>query len=90
MIECKTSEAVSLAHTLDGLGAGILLVDAQCRIVHANVAGRGMLCADDFLRVAAGQLVVRDGQTNQDLRQMVADGGAGRGGGKHGLFADGA
>ncbi len=77
MIEYKTSEAASLAHTLDGLGAGIFLVDAQCRIVHANVAGRGMLCAEDFLRVAAGQLVARDGQANQDLRQMIADGGAG-------------
>jgi DNA-binding CsgD family transcriptional regulator len=74
MIEYKTSEAASLAHTLDGLRAGIFLVDAQCRIVHANVAGRGMLCADDFLRVAAGQLVVRDGQANQDLRQMIANG----------------
>jgi DNA-binding CsgD family transcriptional regulator len=75
MIEYKTSEAASLAHTLDGLSAGIFLVDAQCRIVHANVAGRGMLCADDFLRAAAGQLVVHDGQTNQDLRHMIANGG---------------
>jgi DNA-binding CsgD family transcriptional regulator len=74
MIEYKTSEAASLAHTLDGLSAGIFLVDAQCSIVHANVAGRDMLSADDFLRVAAGQLVVRDGQTNQDLRQMIVDG----------------
>jgi DNA-binding CsgD family transcriptional regulator len=75
MIEYRTSEAASLAHTLDGLSAGIFLVDAQCRIVHTNVAGRGMLCADDFLRAAAGQLVMRDGQANQDLRQMIANGG---------------
>jgi DNA-binding CsgD family transcriptional regulator len=77
MIEYKTSEAASLAHTLDGLSAGIFLVDAQCRIVHANVAGRGMLCADDFLCVEAGQLVMRDGQADQDLRQIIANGGAG-------------
>jgi DNA-binding CsgD family transcriptional regulator len=77
MIEYKTSEAASLAHTLDGLSAGIFLVDAQCRIVHANVAGRQMLCEDDFLRAMAGQLVARDGQANHDLRQMAANGSAG-------------
>jgi DNA-binding CsgD family transcriptional regulator len=76
-IEYKTSEAATLAQTLDGLSAGIFLVDAQCRIVHANTAGRGVLCQDDFLRSMAGQLVARDGQANQDLRQMVANGSAG-------------
>ena len=74
-IEVKKSEAATFADTLDGLSAGIFLVDAQCRIVHANAAGHGMLREDDFLRSIGGQLVARDGQANQDLRQIVANSG---------------
>ena len=37
MIDLKTAEAASLADTLDGISAGMLLVDATGRIVHTNV-----------------------------------------------------
>ena len=76
-IDDKKSEAATFADTLDGLSAGIFLVDAQCRIVHANAAGRSMLLEDDVLRSIGGQLVARDAQANQDLRKIVANGGAG-------------
>jgi DNA-binding CsgD family transcriptional regulator len=76
-IETKKSEASTLAETLDGLSAGIFLVDARCHIVHANAAGRSILGEDDFLRSIAGQLVARDGQANKGLRQAVANGGVG-------------
>src|SRR3984957_16710212 len=56
-IEVKKSEAAAFADTLDGLSAGIFLVDARCHIVHANAAGESMLCEDDFLRSIGGQLV---------------------------------
>jgi DNA-binding CsgD family transcriptional regulator len=74
-IEVKTSEAASFADTLDGLSAGIFLVDARCGIVYENAAGRGMLGEDDFLRSIGGQLVARDGNANHGLRQAMADGG---------------
>jgi DNA-binding CsgD family transcriptional regulator len=76
-IEYKESQAATFADTLDGLAAGIFLVDAQCRIVHANAAGQEMLGEDDFLRSVSGQLVTRDRQANQDLREAVAGHGAG-------------
>jgi DNA-binding CsgD family transcriptional regulator len=76
-IDDKKSETATFADILDGFRAGVFLVDAQCRIVHANVAGQGMLCEDDFLRSIGGQLVARDMQANQGLRQIVANGGAG-------------
>jgi DNA-binding CsgD family transcriptional regulator len=76
-IESRKSQAATFADTLDGLGAGIFLVDAQCRIVHANAAGHGMLCEDDFLRSIGGRLVARNGQANHDLREIVANGGVG-------------
>jgi DNA-binding CsgD family transcriptional regulator len=73
-IEHKKSEAATYADTLDGLGAGIFLVDAQCHIVHANAAGQEMLSEDDFVRSVAGQFVARDRKVNQDLRDMIATG----------------
>jgi DNA-binding CsgD family transcriptional regulator len=71
-IEVKQSEATAFADMLDGLSAGIFLVDASCRVVHANTAGQQILCADDVLRSIDGQLVARDGQANQILSEVFA------------------
>jgi DNA-binding CsgD family transcriptional regulator/PAS domain-containing protein len=71
-IELKQAEAATFSDTLDGLNAGIFLVDAQRRIVHANAAGHDILGADDFLRSIGGQLVARDAQANQGLRDILA------------------
>jgi DNA-binding CsgD family transcriptional regulator len=76
-IESKNSEAAMFADALNGLSAGILLLDAQCRIVHANDAGQDILRADDFLRAVGGQLVVRDVRANRDLCEALANGGVG-------------
>lgn len=76
-IDDKKSETATFADILDGFRAGVFLVDAQCRIVHANVAGRDMLCEDDFLRSIGGMLVARDMQANRGLREIVATGDAG-------------
>jgi DNA-binding CsgD family transcriptional regulator len=76
-IEDKKSEAATFADILNGFRAGVFLVDAQCRIVHSNVAGRDMLCEDDFLRSIGGMLVARDMQANRGLREIVANGDAG-------------
>src|SRR3954471_313668 len=56
-IELKHSETATFADALNGLSAGIFMVDAKCRIVHANSAGHQMLIADDFLRSVGGQLM---------------------------------
>jgi DNA-binding CsgD family transcriptional regulator/PAS domain-containing protein len=74
-IDLKRSEAATFADTLDGLSAAIFLVDADCRIVHANVAGYDMLGADDFLRSIDGQLVARDPRSDRSLREVFADNG---------------
>jgi hypothetical protein len=73
-IERKQSESAAFAEVLDGLGAGIFLLDAGCRILHANTAGQTMLSADDFLRSMNGQLVARNGQANAALREIFAAG----------------
>lgn len=76
-IDLKHAEAASLAETLDGLDAGLILVDAAGRVVHANYAARDILAMDDFLRVQGGRLVARDGHVNQALRETFD--GAGNG-----------
>ncbi|HEX9589253.1 MAG TPA: helix-turn-helix transcriptional regulator [Bradyrhizobium sp.] len=79
-IDLRQSEAATFADTLDGLSAAIFLVDAGCRIMHANVAGDEMLRANDFLRSIGGQLVAGSAQGNRTLREIVADGGGAPGG----------
>jgi DNA-binding CsgD family transcriptional regulator/PAS domain-containing protein len=71
-IELKTLEANTFAHTLDGLAAGVFLVDASGRIVHVNAAGVIMLNAGDVLHGRAGRLSAVDPRANQALRDAFA------------------
>ena len=73
-IESRKSEAKALSEIVDGLSAGIFLLDANCGIVHVNAAAREILGADDFLRAIGGQLVAREARANQILREAFAAG----------------
>jgi DNA-binding CsgD family transcriptional regulator/PAS domain-containing protein len=73
-IESRQAEARAFAETLNGLAAGIFLLDAACQVVHANAAGHRMLESDDVLRLIGGQLVTRDGQVNKTLRELFGAG----------------
>jgi DNA-binding CsgD family transcriptional regulator len=77
VINLKRAEAASLADTLDGIGAGMLLVDATGRIVHANVTGHVMLDAADVLHAEGGRLAVNDLQADQVLADTFATAGNG-------------
>jgi DNA-binding CsgD family transcriptional regulator/PAS domain-containing protein len=74
-IDRRQSERATFADALDGLNAGIFLIDASYRIVHANAAGHDILGADDFLRSIGGRLVIRDTQANKRLRDIFATDG---------------
>jgi DNA-binding CsgD family transcriptional regulator len=71
----KTAEAAMLADTLDGLGAGLILVDAGGRIVHANAAGHVLLAAGDVLGAVEGILAAGDPEANQLLCEVFAAAG---------------
>jgi DNA-binding CsgD family transcriptional regulator/PAS domain-containing protein len=77
VVELKKAEAATLADTLDGLSAGMFLVDARGRIVHANAAGHVMLNEADILRVASGRLTSGDPQADRTLADIFATAGAG-------------
>jgi DNA-binding CsgD family transcriptional regulator len=76
-IDLRTAEAASFADTFDGLGAGLFLVDATGRIVHANAAGHAMLAAGDLVRANGDRLASGDPDTDQDLLDIFAAAGAG-------------
>ena len=75
--DLKKAEAASLADTLDGISAGMFLVDATGRIVHANAAGHVMLNAADVLHADAGRLAVNDRRAGQTLADTFATAGRG-------------
>ncbi|QWG14754.1 helix-turn-helix transcriptional regulator [Bradyrhizobium sediminis] len=77
-IHHKEAEAICFTDIFDGLSAGMVLVDASGRIVHANSAGGALLEATDFLRkTACGQLVAGDAATNAALRDILVAASAG-------------
>jgi DNA-binding CsgD family transcriptional regulator len=77
MFDLKAAEAAMFADTLDGLSAGMCLVDAGGRIVHANAAGYALINAGDILRSVGGRLVARDAQVDKTLRETFAAAGEG-------------
>jgi DNA-binding CsgD family transcriptional regulator len=56
-IEHKAAQAATFADALDGLSAGMFLIDAGGRIVHVNSSGRELLADGAPLRETAGRLV---------------------------------
>ena len=77
MFDLKVAEAGTLADTLDGLDAGLYLVDADGRLIHANTAGQAILDARDILHEIRGHLAACDPKVNQTLRDVFAAAGQG-------------
>ena len=77
MFEFKAAEVATFVDTFDGLGAGMYLVDAGGRLIHANAAGNAFLDAGDILTSAGGRLVARDAQVDRTLRDVFAAAGHG-------------
>jgi DNA-binding CsgD family transcriptional regulator len=72
VIDLHNAEATTLADTLDGMVAGMFLVDAQARIVHANASGHQLLRDGTVLKGPAGCLSAIDDQADQMLREVLA------------------
>jgi DNA-binding CsgD family transcriptional regulator len=72
VLDLRKAEAASLADTLDGISAGMFLVDVSGRIVHANAAGHVMLNGARVLHAAAGRLILNDPQADRTLADAFA------------------
>ncbi len=64
-------EVTTFAETLNGLSAGMFLVDESGRIVHANAAAHDMLYGNDFVRSVGGKLTSPDPRIDQTLREVL-------------------
>ena len=72
MINLQKAEAASFADMLDGISAGVFLVDAAGHIVHANATGDMMLNRASVLHTEGGHLVANDRQADQTLAETFA------------------
>ena len=77
IIDLKTAEAASFADTLDGISAGMFLVDARGRIVHANATGHVLLAEGSLLHSAGGKLAANDANAEQALHEIFLAAGSG-------------
>jgi DNA-binding CsgD family transcriptional regulator len=72
VIDLKTAEADTLADTVDGVSAGMFMVDANARIVHANASGHAMLAQGSLLRAVSGKLAPNDASAEHGLHEVCA------------------
>jgi DNA-binding CsgD family transcriptional regulator len=77
MFEFKAAEVATFVDTFDGLAAGMFLVDASARLIHANAAGNAILGTSDILSLASGRLVAGDAQVDRALRDVFVAAGQG-------------
>jgi DNA-binding CsgD family transcriptional regulator len=77
VIDLRTIEAASLSATMDGVAAGVFLLDASRRVMYANSAGQEMLGAGEILRIAQNALVATGEQADQMLGVVLAAAGGG-------------
>src|SRR5260221_3902876 len=74
VIDVGAARAATLHEVFDSLTAGMFMVDAGGRLLHANVAGRALLAGAGFLRPAGGRLVPREPAADRTLPAGFAHG----------------
>src|SRR5262249_38788254 len=70
VIDLHKVEAGAFADTLDGLTAGMFIVDGDGRIVHANARGRVILAEEDVLTRLGGRLSAQSPDAARALREI--------------------
>jgi DNA-binding CsgD family transcriptional regulator/PAS domain-containing protein len=73
----KSAEAAAFADTLDGISAGMFLVDAGGRMVHANASGRAMLDERCVLRAGGGKVAAIGDDADREFNHVLALAGGG-------------
>jgi DNA-binding CsgD family transcriptional regulator len=72
LVELKEAEAATSADTLDGISAGICLVDEDGFIVHANMACHAIFDDGNVLSAIGGRVVARDSKSDKILRDLFS------------------
>ena len=77
VIDLSQVETAAFVDVLDKRAAGVLLADADGRIVHANAAGRSILAQGAVVQDTGTRIVATDPRANLALRDVVARAAAG-------------
>ena len=72
LVERTTAQAATFGDALDGICAGLFLVEAGGQIVHANASGQAMLAQGVLLRGIGGKLTTHDTSAAQGLTAIVS------------------
>ena len=77
VLHLQSVEAATFADTLDGISAGMFLVDGRGRIVHANASGHAMLAEGSFLHATGGKLAAKNADADEALHEVFLAAGSG-------------
>jgi DNA-binding CsgD family transcriptional regulator len=77
VLEMRAARADMLTETLDGLAAGVILVDSQGGLLTANAAGERMLHEGDLLHTVQGRVVAHDRGVDAALQDALSRAAAG-------------
>lgn len=77
VLEQRNFVAATLAEALDGLAAGIFMVDGRGNLLRSNAAGARMLDDRQLVQGARGKLTALDPQANIALQEALAGAGGG-------------
>src|SRR5262245_29755114 len=72
VIDFRRTETATLVDLLDGIRAGMFLVDAGGRIVHANARGHALLAEGSLLCAERGKLTANDAEAERALGEIFA------------------
>src|SRR5262249_55943205 len=79
LVDRTTEQAATFGDALDGICAGLFLVDAAGQIVHANASGQAMLSQGVLLRGHGDKLMSRDTKAAQGLHEIFSSAAKDRG-----------
>jgi DNA-binding CsgD family transcriptional regulator len=71
-IQLSNAETATFTDVLDGLRAGVFLLDARQRLLYVNESGRMMLAEGVLFKAASGRLTAEDPEGARDLEKGVA------------------
>jgi DNA-binding CsgD family transcriptional regulator len=71
VVDLQKADAAAFANVLDGIAAGLVLVDAAERIVHCNTRGALMLEHESVVSGRGGKLSAVDTEAKQQLRENI-------------------
>jgi DNA-binding CsgD family transcriptional regulator len=77
VVDLHRVEAAALADSLDELLSGMIIVDANGRIIHANASAHRMIAEANVLRAANGRIAALDPQESRKLIEVFAAAQAG-------------